>query len=55
MVVNNMRCIIFDNVDSGRVYKVFNGRNRVSAMHGLGATFNQHRSFIELDANDVVN
>lgn len=50
---------ILSDIDSGRVCKVFKGKNGMPYMHwtlhALGATFHQHRNLIELDANDVVN
>jgi len=46
---------ILSDIDSGRVCKVFKGRNKVAALHALGTTFHQYRNFVELDANDVIN
>ena len=49
-----MRHVILSDIDSGRVCKVFKGRNKTE-LHALGATFHQYRNLVELDANDVIN
>lgn len=50
-----MRHNILGDVDSRRICEVLEGRDPVSTLRALGATFHQHRNLAELDANDAIN